>query len=87
MAISNPFYNPNTYGYESVDYFRRQEDEYRRYLREKEEQARYAEEQRYRMMNAAPVAPKEAPKPKAPDPLGFMNKAENKLLLTTGELK
>lgn len=87
MAISNPFYNTNTYndGYASTDYFRRQEEEYRRYLREKEEQARYAEEQMHRMMNQQPVLPKEAFKPKAPDPLGFLDKADNKLLLTTGE--
>ena len=58
------------------------------YERERQmEYARYQEAQMHRMMNQQPVFPKEAPKPKAPDPLGFLNKADNKLLLTTGALE
>ena len=46
-----------------------------------EEEMRYQAEQMRRMMNQPPVAVMPTT-PKAPDPLGFLNKADNKLLLT-----
>ena len=81
MAIApGSFYDINRDMYAGVDYYRAQELEYRR---------RQEEEYR-RMQNAAYCNPAQqqeklvntAPKPDPKDPLSFLSKADNKLLLT-----
>ena len=60
--------------------------EYERERMRQLEHMKYQEEQMRRMMNQQPLAVMPVT-PKAPDPLGFLTKADNKLLLTTGETK
>ena len=84
MAIGHPgsFYDIN-----SAMYYRNDQE---RYAYEKEMFHRRQEEEYRRMQNAAYYNPAQqqaqllnaAPKPDLNDPLGFLSKADNKLLLT-----
>ena len=88
MAIGHPgmYYDTNRdmyyddarrYEYERAMQYRRQEEEYRR--TQNAAYYNHAQQQQAQLMNAAP-------KPDLKDPLAFLQKTDNKLLLT-GEMQ